>query len=78
MTIYKYFIQNNDNPYKKEVFKTTTKGYIPPGWTLIREIEKVEIDFKAPLPYGENNPLLHPELNKKPEKKTFWQWLFGG
>jgi len=64
-TIYTYLIREKATG-SLDTHSTTNRNGCPPGWEIVRELE--HFDF-PPKPYGE------PE--KKPEKKTFWQWLFG-
>lgn len=68
--IYTYFIRYTDTGHH-EVFNTTTEGYCPAGAVIEKELDRVK--YGESLPCGEDNPL----LKKKPQKKTFWQWIKG-
>ena len=63
-TIYVKIIHNERTGYD-EVFRTTKPGYVPKGYTLVKNLQSFTIG--GPLPYGQ------PE---KPKKKSFWNRLF--
>ena len=64
MTIIYVKIIHNERTGYDEIFRTTKPGYVPKGYTLVKNLQSFTIGVEEPKV-------------EKPKKKSFWQKLFG-